>query len=319
MPKQKETLPAVVPKAEISNVLDTQALMLKALEHDNVDTLKELVVLQERVSKEHARKAWHASVTAFQAACPEIPRTKKGRFGLYAPLGGTVALVRPHLSKQGLAATWVTRRYDDGAWKVCRLAHELGHVEESLCPIIVDDTSGRKSTGEETLNAMQKYGIADSYAERYSFEAVCGLVSMEADEDGDGPTGGAKRPQAPRRRATAPAAPSQDEGPPPPGENAKPPAKPKSGKKDMAERDAVDTSVTVQVEATQESTGTNSNGAWRKVAARCTDGQEYSTFSKSFAAILEAAAGEDEWLEIAWHKGRFGNDIDDVNMCEAPA
>lgn len=304
--KDEAQLPAVI-------VPDTQALMLKALEHDNADTLRQLVELQQSVSREEARKAWHAAVSAFQNECPEIPKTKQGRFGKYAPLGGTLNIVRPFLSRHGLSVTWATRHVEGSPfpWKYCRLAHALGHVEESPCPIIVDERAGQDRDGRETLNEMQKYAIADSYAERYSFEAVTGLAPAEADSDGEAP----QSPQKPRRRSEASRPAARQDGPPPPGDHAAPPSKGTTQKPASNGNPAI-----VQVVSTEEFSGTSARGPWKKVVAACSDDNEYGTFSESFATILQAAEGEDdEWLSIKWKDGKHGRDVVDVDMVEAPA
>lgn len=251
-----------------------------------VDTLKELVALQERVSNEEARKAWHAAVARFQADCPELPRVKRGRFGKYAPLGHTLKIVRPHLSDNGLSVTWTTRRYDHHPYpyKVCQLAHELGHVKEAECPIIIDERAGQDRDGRETLNAMQKYGIADTYAERYSFEAVAGLSPAEDDTDGETTV------EQPRRKS-APA----DE-PPHPAD---------------AETAGV-TTVSVEVLEVRRKSGKSSRGPYTKYIAQCSDGNEYGTFKEDLGTILEAAAGQDETITIAWKDGRYGRVAEDI-------
>ncbi len=314
------TKPARMPVRQTKADLQPYALIRTAVEQGaDVETLKELVALQHGVAREEARKAWHVAMVKFAQACPEIPRTKKGRFGWYAPLGSTMALVRPLLAKHGLSATWTTTLAAPYPYKVCKLAHELGHVEEAACPIIVDDDAGKRSEdGADTLNAMQKYGIADTYAERYSFEAVAGLVSAEAgDGDGNAPRKPVQQPRATQPKATAPikSTPVKTEEPTPPGETTQePPDEDFSANKGLS---------IVQAASTTELTGFKKNKEpWRKVILKASDDIEYSTFSKSFGIILEAACPTQdhpgEYLQIEWIKGRYGREVKNVDVTQGP-
>jgi hypothetical protein len=292
------------------------ALMQTAVEQgpEGVAVLQELVKLKQQVDNEDARRAWHAAVALFQRDCPEIKKTKRGQHGMYAPLGKTLTAVRPHLAKHGLSVTWITRRYDNEPfpYKVCRLAHELGHVEEAECPIIIDEDAGKTREGNDTLNAMQKYGIADSYAERYSFEAVAGLA---AEDDTDG---GARAPavEPPRRksapaRASKQAPPQSDEEPPHPAETPAPaPAK-----------GAQQTQAQIEVVEVSTRNGTNARGAWTKWTATDADGERYDTFSKSLGTYLECAAGTGELIEVIWEppqRDGYGRKLIDIVIDEGP-
>jgi len=299
------TLPARRKPAELTAV-DFQKLMMKSLERDTADTLKELVALQQRIALERARCAWHAAVDAFQSECPEIPRTKKGRFGNYADLGVTLQIARPFLAKHGLSVTWTTRRDLDGApLKVCRLAHSLGHVEEAPCPIIVDENAGKDRDGKDTLNAMQKHGIADKYAKRYSFEAVTGIVPKDADTDGDAKSSTVKQPRATR---------------PPHGERTEEP--PHTVDAETSTNGQERSLSVVQVESVTKRVGKKGNTPWTKFKAICAeagdDQVEYGTFSETFGVLLQGAAGQDEWLELEWVDSRYGREIREINPAEAP-
>lgn len=283
--------------------IQPQELMKLAIDKGEagVEMLKELVELQRRVDDETARKAWHAAVSRFQAECPPIPKSKQGHVGNYAPLGRTLVLVRPALSANGLSATWTTRRYPDDPmqYKVCMLAHEMGHVKEAECPIILDENAGISREGKETLNAMQKYGIADTYAERYTFEAVTGLQPSES-KDTDGSV-----PRAPT--VTQPKAKTPPE--------SKPPAKQKEAEKkpDEAAPSSDVKRIQVSIKTADEYSGKKSNGdPWERVDAICSDGEKMSTFSDGFRAVLMAAAGTGETLDIVYREGRYGRMVVDI-------
>jgi hypothetical protein len=305
----------VLRSSNVDSMLPT--LMAAAVEQgpEGVTVLQELVKLKQQVDREEARKAWFAAVARFQGECPELFKSKQGRFGPYAPLGRTLALARPHLAPNGLSATWVTRRYPDDPmpYKVCRLAHKLGHIEESECPIIVDEAAGRRADGVDTLNAMQRYGIADSYAERYSFEAVAGLAGID-DEDGS-PAASAGPPEPRRKSAGKPAEPKPAEEPPHPAEQSrsgKPVPRPNENARGERAR--------IEVVEVTERSGTTARGPWTKYTATDADGNRYDTFSDSFGVVLKAAAGTHELLDVLWappEREGYGRRILDILEPEA--
>jgi len=242
--------------------------------------------------------------------------------------------VRPILADHGLSATWTTQIESPYPYKVCKLAHELGHVESAACPIIIDENAGKTRDGDETLNSMQKYGIADTYAERYSFEAVCGLVSSEvSDTDGAASAVEQPKPTTRRRAPSRPAKPAKPtpapaaraEDPPHTAENTQPPpAGTGSSSPPMSHEAGADKgTVLVQAVSWKPLTGFKKNGdAWRKVIMMASDGLEYSTWSKSDGIILEAACPTEdhagEWLQIEWEKGRYGPEVTLVDVAQGP-
>lgn len=324
------TRPARMParRRDVTEV-KPQQLMELAIEKGEagVEMLAKLIDLQERVSREEARKAWHAAMAAFQADCPPIPRTKKGRFGPYAPLGSTLPLVRPVLAQHGLSATWTTQIESPHPYKICKLSHELGHVEQAACPIIIDENAGQTSEGKETLNAMQKYGIADTYAERYSFEAVCGLVSSEAGDTDGGSVVEQPKATPPKRRRAAPSKPAPAATHTTPGSagTEEPPHTADAAQDPPGDEPATtptEGQSLVQAVSWTDLTGTNARGPWRKVILKASDGHEYSTFSKSNGIMMEAACPTEdhagEWLQIEWKNGRYDRDVTKVDVAQGP-
>lgn len=270
-----------------------------------VETLKELVSLKERVDNEEARRAWHQAVSKFQSECPPLPKTKKGRFGKYAPLGNSMKIVSEHLSNNGLSVTWATRRYETEPfpYMVCKLAHSMGHVEESECAMVVDEDAGRSSDGKDTLNAMQKVGIAHSYARRYSFEAVIGLAPSDEHGDTDGDATSGQAVTRPQRKATAP-----EKTTAPPAAKQAAEKEPRAEKGGDVERGRDDIT---PVEVSRHQGSTNGK-PWLRFDAMCSDGNKMSTFSEGFGVIFEAAAQTGETLDVVWHQGRYGRLCDEI-------
>lgn len=170
--------------------LDPQALLDKALERGaSIEALERLVALAKDVRQQQAREAWYDAMAEFQRRCPVIRKTKTARISTrggqgyeysYAPLDGIVSTIKGAMGDLGLSVSWRSRIEADKVYATCRIAHALGHVEESGeigIPV--------QAAGEIGANAAQRIGIATTYARRYSLLLAAGLAP-EDDDDGQG-------------------------------------------------------------------------------------------------------------------------------------
>jgi ERF superfamily len=99
----------------------------------------------------------------------------------YAPLDEILSVVQPVMGPLGLSIAWRSRVEPDRVIVSCRVAHALGHVEDSgevAMPIVTADP-GIGAT------PPQRVGIALTYARRYSLMAIVG-IAPEDDDDGNG-------------------------------------------------------------------------------------------------------------------------------------
>lgn len=179
--------------------LDPQELLTKAIETGaGIETLERLVALAKDVREVQAREAWHHAMADFQRRCPIIKRTEMARIRTaraeytywYAPLDDIMAIARPLLGDLGLSVSWRSKVQEGHVVVTCRIAHVLGHAEESgevAMPISVGEGSG--------ANAAQRVGIATTYAKRYSLLGIAGLAP-EHDDDAES-LGDTKAPEAP--------------------------------------------------------------------------------------------------------------------------
>lgn len=154
----------------------------------NVAGLRELLELQERYEANEARKAYHRAMAQFKAEAPMIEKDKAVSHGVgkaaykHATLANVVQTITPLLSKFGLSASW--RVAQNGTINVtCRVAHILGHYEETTLMAPADD-SGAK-------NKIQAIGSTITYLERYGLLAMLGLATSDQVDD-DGQAAGAK-------------------------------------------------------------------------------------------------------------------------------
>ena len=172
--------------------LDPQALIEKALESNaGIETMERLVALAKDVRAIQAKEAWYDAMAEFKATCPPIYKSKTAKMPRYsykfAPLEEVCPIIDPVLSKCGLSYRWTTPKIQaDKVTVACIVSHHLGHSESSgeLEMPVMSATQRADASGEGGANAMQRVGIALTYAERYSLFAVLGLRAENEDHDG---------------------------------------------------------------------------------------------------------------------------------------
>ncbi len=183
--------------------MPVESLLMAAVERGaTVETLEKLLALSERVKAERARTAFFEALSAFQAECPVIPKTKTASGGgsysyKYAPLDVIVATVSPLLREHGLSYRFDTAFEESPPAQVvtCIVHHRDGHSESSVFRTPVD--AGAR------MNDMQKSASAQTYAKRYAFCNALGILTGDEDNDGHG-AGRSHANTPPRPAASAP-------------------------------------------------------------------------------------------------------------------
>lgn len=141
----------------------------------SVETLTQLMNLQERWEASQARKAFDSAIAQAKAEIPPIIRNATGHNNKrYADFSAIASVVDPILSKYGLSYRFKTSQTDK-INVTCILSHKEGHAEETTLSGGAD-TSGSK-------NAIQAIGSALTYLSRYSLMAALGLAATN-DDDG---------------------------------------------------------------------------------------------------------------------------------------
>jgi hypothetical protein len=155
-------------------------------------TIKALMELAERNEANEARRAYNAAFNAFKADVPRIIRSTtvtdgplKGK--KYADKYAIVSAVTAALSRHGLSASWRTTK-DEKDWieVTVTLRHVMGHFEQ-------DSKGGPPDTGPGR-NTIQARSSTNSYLEKITLKAICGLAESGDDDDGRGGKG-AKMPE----------------------------------------------------------------------------------------------------------------------------
>lgn len=138
------------------------------------------------------------ALAAFQAEMPTIAKSKTANTGTYsysyADLAELSQAAMPLLSGHGLAFSCCPRRTDAGHYELAGfLMHESGEEKEGALPI--------------TGSTPQQLGSAITYARRYLFGAMTGLIT---DNDDDGALAGTAKRAPVKKAQRVKAAPDDD-------------------------------------------------------------------------------------------------------------
>ncbi|MBD9453280.1 ERF family protein [Rhizobium sp. RHZ02] len=150
----------------------------------NVETLTQLMNLQERWQATQARMAFDEAMATAKANMPAIIKTRKvdftsnkGRTNYqYEDLASIMNQIGPVLSANGLSVRYRTSAEPNQPIAVtCIISHRQGHSEENTL------MAGRDDSGNK--NSIQAIGSTVTYLQRYTLKAALGLAAA-ADDDG---------------------------------------------------------------------------------------------------------------------------------------
>lgn len=148
-----------------------------------IESLRGIMDLQKEWEANEARKAYVADMAAFKLNPPEIYKTKRVAFSgteyMHATIGDVAKAIVDSLARYGFSHSWETRQHDGLITVTCKITHRQGH-SESTSMESTPDISGKK-------NSIQAIASAQSYLQRYTLLAACGLATMDMpDDDGQG-------------------------------------------------------------------------------------------------------------------------------------
>jgi hypothetical protein len=170
-----------------------------------VETLERLMAIRRELNAERARNEFFAALSAFQAACPVIRKTKqvfekhsttKVRY-CYAPLETIVEQAAAIIKQHGFSYTFDSQMEPDGVMAICQVHHVAGHTERFTfkAPIQVD----------AYMSEPQKVAAAMTFASRYVFKNAFGILTGDDDTDGVDPASPIEPPQPAKPPAPKPA------------------------------------------------------------------------------------------------------------------
>ncbi|MFA5297273.1 MAG: ERF family protein [Lutibacter sp.] len=163
--------------------MNISELLKLSIAKGNIDTIERLMVLRDKIKLEKSKEEFDKSFRAFQEECPVIERLQSGNktnLGestfVYAPLDYIIEKVRSVLTKNNFSWTW-EHEFLEGAVKVTCIANHVSGYSKKTTIIMPLGTSTK------LMGVQQIVGAAISYAERYSFKGVFGIVTQGEDNE----------------------------------------------------------------------------------------------------------------------------------------
>jgi ERF superfamily len=165
---------------------NAEALIAKAIDKNvPVETMERLLAMRRELNAEWAKEAFDRSMSAFQADCPTIEKTKavKTKLGIvaykYAPIESIVSQVKEFLKKHGFSYSTTMGLIENGTMKVrvaIKVTHAAGHSEitEMTVPL------GNKT---DIMSQTQVVASAQTFAKRYAFCNAFGILTGDEDSD----------------------------------------------------------------------------------------------------------------------------------------
>ena len=182
----REERPAALATVQDAGNSSIAALLHMAVEKGTpVAELSKLIDLHERLEARQAAKDFADAMAKFQAECPSIKKSSSanittnggGQFAYtYAELDEIARTINPILAKHGLSYTWDTSADDKMLTVICTVRHINGHSISSSFILPVSSKSA--------MSEQQKYGAAQTFAQRKSLSAALGLTTTDSDIDG---------------------------------------------------------------------------------------------------------------------------------------
>jgi len=174
---------------------DVQKIMEQAIATGTgVEVMEKLLQMRNQMKAEAAKEAYNIALSEFQANCPRIIKGKdvignnnKKRYS-YAPLDDIVEQVKGLLNKHGFSCSFDATFADNAQTITCTARHIGGHSETATFRAPVDK--------DAYMTEVQKHGAAMTFAKRYAFCQVFGIVTGDEDTDGRKPEQEGSRAQS---------------------------------------------------------------------------------------------------------------------------
>ncbi len=147
-----------------------------------VETLERLLAMRKELKTEYAKEQFNIAMSAFQAECPVIKKTKAvhTKSGIvayrYAPIDAIISQVRSFLFKHGLSYSIETATFDGMVSATCTVEHTLGHSHPSSITVPL-------GTKTDIMSATQVVAAALTFAKRYAFCNSFGILTGDDDND----------------------------------------------------------------------------------------------------------------------------------------
>jgi hypothetical protein len=158
-------------------------LIAKAIEKGvPLETMEKLLAMRKELRMEYAKSEFDKAMSGFQSECPVIGKSKKvlnkdkqsTRYH-YAPLDEIVKQTKTLLEKFGFSYMFEVINDEKGVEAKCIANHKEGFSKESSFRAPIDP--------EAFMNGPQKFASALTFAKRYAFCDVFGIMTGDEDDD----------------------------------------------------------------------------------------------------------------------------------------
>jgi hypothetical protein len=170
---------------QVQSQFSIETLIAQAIEKGTpVDTMERILAMRKELRAEKAKEAFDEDMAKFQGECPTIKKTKSvptktGKIAYsYAPIESIVEQTKFYIQKYGFSYAVKTETLPGSVKSTCIVKHELGHSEESSFEVPL----GNKT---EIMSQTQVVAAALTFAKRYAFCNAFGIMTGDADNDGD--------------------------------------------------------------------------------------------------------------------------------------
>lgn len=164
--------------------VNPQALMAQAISSNlPVEQLERLMSMRRELKAEWGREQFFIALSKFQSEVPQIQKTQAVMIGgkaryKFPPIEHVFNVVEPFLEKNGFSYSFETEQTTTDVTSICVARHRDGHEERSKFAIPI--------AKNDYMTAQQHVASAISYADRYSFKRLFGLVFCGEDDDTNG-------------------------------------------------------------------------------------------------------------------------------------
>jgi hypothetical protein len=180
--EKKETELEVIPQVQ-----SVEVLIAKAIDNGlTAETMEKFLAMRRELKQEFAREEFIKAMSAFQAECPIVKRSKDGgkvkETGKvayrYAPIEEVASdEIRKLIAKNGLSYTMRSGHKDGKFFASCVVSHIAGHSEETVFEVSAATKTGVMSEAQAEAAAMM-------FATRYAFRNAFGII-VGGDDDED--------------------------------------------------------------------------------------------------------------------------------------
>lgn len=181
--KKTKAIVVLETPAKSQEVTSVESFISQAItEKLPVETMERLFALRTEYLAQEAKKQFDIAMTGFQGSCPIIKKTKSVENSYsYAPIDSIVKQVQEILKENNLSYSFKIVIMEKGVKAICIAKHISGHTESSEMEVPL----GAKT---RLMSDSQVTAAASTFAKRYAFCNLFGI--MTSDEDTDGKTPG---------------------------------------------------------------------------------------------------------------------------------